>query len=141
MSELALVLLMIRLLPISGVDDFNERWRIAQAVAAVTDDPHEQRLLVSIARWESNYRVDVTDCKKLGPQGEVSAWQILARSADERASLCVSVEGDARLALQRLRESVTACAALPEPERLALYARGRCSSREGQRLSKTRWVK
>jgi len=55
-------------------------------------------------------------------------------------NLCVSLAGDARIALERIRESLRACAHMPARDRLAVYARGRCSSAEGQRLSRMRWV-
>jgi hypothetical protein len=142
MTALALVLLSIRLLAIRNPDDYAMRWRIAEAVQSATDDEHDRRILMSIARWESNYREDVADCRIRGPQSELTAWQILPRSPEERTALCVSLADDARIARSRVRESMTACAGLmDESTRLALYARGRCSSREGQRLSKTRWVK
>lgn len=141
MNVLRVLLLMLRMLPSRGDEDVVERWRIAEGIVSATDDEHEQDLLASIARWESSYRQDVGECRRKGPQGELGAWQNLARSQAERARLCVSYEGDARLALERIRESVTACHGLPEPERLAVYARGRCDSREGQRLSRVRWVR
>lgn len=113
---------------------------IAQAIEAVTDDPHERRLLASIALWESNFRYDVATCGKLGPQGERGAWQILPRSDSERKQLCVSYVDDARIALERIRESLTVCRHNPASERLSLYARGSCTSVEGRRLSRNRWV-
>jgi hypothetical protein len=134
------LLLMQRLLPSAGAEDLTYRTELAAAVVAVTDDAQEQALLTSIARWESNYRRDVGECRRKGPQGELGPWQILARSDAERGLLCVSLEADARVALSRVRESLKACAALPAPERLAVYARGRCTSVEGRRLSRVRWV-
>ncbi len=131
---------MLSMLPSRGDRDVAYRTELAEAVASVTDDLQEQLLLVGIARWESFYRRDVGECRRKGPQGEVSAWQILPRNDAERRSLCVSLAGDARVALARIRESVTACASLPATERLAVYARGRCSSVEGRRLSRVRWV-
>lgn len=132
--------LMAWLMPVRGERDRAYRTELAEAVSTVTDDLQEQILLVAIPRWESSYRRDVGECRRKGPQGEVGAWQILARSDDERRLLCVSLAGDARVALARIRESVTACAALPAPDRLAVYARGRCSSAEGRRLSRVRWI-
>ena len=134
--------LMGDMLPVRNDADARLRFDIAAAIVAVTDDLHEQDLLASIARWESHYRADVVNCTTLGPQKERGAWQILARSPAERRALCVSIEGDARIALERVRESLTVCARnKDESTKLALYARGSCTSREGQRLSKTRWVK
>ena len=140
MTFITVLLFMIRLLAPRTDDDIAYRTALAVAIVSVTDDPQEQRQLAKIARFESNYRRDVGDCRVLGGVGERGAWQILARGAVERAALCVSLEGDARIALARIRESVSACRHLPKEARLAIYARGRCSSAEGQRLSKVRYA-
>jgi len=141
MSVLRVLLFTLRVLVQRDDADIAFRLDLASAIVLATGDEHEQDLLASIARYESNYRVDVAECRKRGAAGEVSAWQIIARSDAERARLCVSLAGDARVALERIRESVRACAHLPAPERLAVYARGRCSSVEGRRLSRVRWAK
>lgn len=133
--------LMCALLAVRNDADARLRWDLASGIVAVTDDTHEQDLLASIARWESFYRADVVDCTTLGPQKERGAWQVLPRTPAERKRLCVSIEGDARIALGRVRESLTACASEKAEHRLSLYTRGSCTSREGQRLSKTRWVR
>lgn len=139
MNALYLVLYMNLLLPPRTEADVRLRMQMAEAIVSVTDDLEEQLALAQIPRYESAYREDVATCKLLGKQGEQGAWQVLARSADERASLCVSLAGDARLALARIRESRSACRHLPTEERLAIYARGRCDSDEGRRLSRIRW--
>jgi hypothetical protein len=141
MAALRVLLFTVRLLAHRGDDDIAFRSDLAAAIVAVTDDEHEQNLLASVARWESFYRRDVAECRKKGGAGEVTAFQILARGDAERARLCVSLEGDARVALGRIRESLAACRELPENERLAVYARGRCASVEGRRLSRVRWVR
>lgn len=135
-----LLALMSELLPSRGGDDDAYRLELVTAVTSVTDNLQEQALLVGIPRWESSYRRDVGECRILGPQDERGPWQILPRSASEKLALCVSLAGDARIALERIRESLRACAALPAPERLAVYTRGRCSSALGRRLSRVRWV-
>jgi hypothetical protein len=91
-----------------------------------------------VARYEGDYRRDVADCVKVGAAGELTSWQIIPRSRAERARLCVSYEEDARVMLERVRESRAACHRLPRREQLALYARGSCASEEGRRLSVTR---
>ncbi len=141
MLVLRVLLYTLRLLAHTGDDDLAFRTKLAAAIVEVTDDPQEQRQLAKIARFESNYRRDVGECRKKGDAGEVTAWQILARSDAERARLCISLEEDARIALSRIRESVAACAALPVDERLSVYTRGRCSSNEGRRLSRVRYAK
>lgn len=136
----AIVSFMGRLLPPHGDEDLAVRVELATAIVETTSSTWERYQLAKIARYESNLRRDVADCHVTGPQGELGAWQILPRSRAERGALCLSYAGDAAIALERIRESVTACGRRPEPERLALYARGRCDSVEGQRLSRTRWV-
>lgn len=140
MSMLPVLLFMLRLLAPLGDDDLLFRTELAAAIAAVTDDPQEQRQLAKIARFESSFRRDVAECRKRGTAGEVTAFQVLARSDAERALLCVSLEGDARVALSRIRESVSACRTLPIEERLSVYTRGRCHSVEGRRLSRVRFT-
>ena len=140
MTMLHVLLYTLRLLAHRGDDDLAFRTELAAAIVAVTDDPQEQRQLAKIARYESSYSRDVAECRKKGSVGEVTSWQILARSDAERARLCISLESDARVALARIRESVSACRSLPVEERLAVYARGRCHSVEGRRLSRVRYA-
>lgn len=146
MDVLRLVLFTLRLLPVSSPLEspaWNEavhlRYEIAQACAAATPDETERFVCAKIPRYESNYREDVARCRVRGSAGEVTAWQILARSKEERARLCVSLEEDARVAVERIRESRRACRHLPPNEQLAIYTRGRCDSAEGKRLSRVRW--
>lgn len=139
MDAFRLFLFTLQLLAPPSEDAVRHRVALVDAVQAATSDPLEQLVLLKVARFESSFRRDVGACRVRGPQGELGAWQILARSDAERARLCVSLEGDARVALERIRESRAACAHLPEPEQLATYARGSCSSREGRRLSRVRW--
>ncbi len=142
MNILRVLLFMLHMLPSRGDADVRHRMVIAEAIVSATDDEHEQNLLASIARWESFYRIDVATCAVRGPQGELSAWQILPRNDGERRALCKSFEVDARIALARVRESLRGCRHLrDERERLAIYARGNCNSREGRRMSRTRWVR
>lgn len=128
------------LLPVVDWAELVQRSELADAIRAVTDDEQEQRQLAKIARFESNYRRDVAECTKRGPQGEVTAWQVLARPGESIAAMCESYEAGARIALERVRESVRACRSLPAEDRLALYTRGRCSSAEGRRLSRVRYA-
>lgn len=134
------VLVMLELLPARDAADLVLRWRLAHAIVAVTSDAHEQDLLASIARHESRFDEDVVACRRVGAAGDRTAWQIVTRNLAELLVLCRSLEDDAAIALDRVRESVRACRHLPPAERLAVYARGRCSSTEGQRLSRVRWI-
>lgn len=135
-----LVVYTLDLLPAIDDDDLALRVDLATAVRAVTSDAHEQRQLLRIARFESTYRRDVADCTVAGKEGELSAWQILPTPAVGRAEICASTAAAAGIALRMVRESIRACSHLPPPERLAMYARGRCDSAEGRRLSRARWA-
>lgn len=134
----------LRLLPLAPSKDGGEaerahRMEIADACVEATADRTERYICMKIARFESNYRADVGRCAIRGSVGEVTAWQILPRNSTEKERLCKSIGEDARLAMERVRESRAACSALPKAEQLALYARGSCNSAEGRRLSKVRW--
>lgn len=142
MDILRLLLFTLRLLAIPAARweaEIAYRTEMAEACASATEDETERFLCMKIPRYESNYRIDVGRCEVKGPQGELTAWQILPRSREERDRLCRSLVADAEIAIQRIRESRGACRHLPASEQLALYARGRCDSVEGKKLSRTRW--
>lgn len=141
MTFIPILHFLLRLLASPNDDGTLLRTEMSVAIVSVTDDAQEQRQLAKIARYESSLRRDVAECRRKGPQGEVTAWQIIARSDAERARLCISLEGDARFALERVRESTSACRASAPEDRLAIYTRGRCNSAEGKRLSRTRYSK
>jgi hypothetical protein len=142
---LALLLLTLRLLPIT--EPIGERWEsairyrleITEACFKATEDRTERYLCTKIPRFESSYREDVGRCLVKGAVGELTAWQILPRGFVDRARLCRSLEEDALVAVERIRESRSACHRLPNAEQLSLYARGNCVSEEGRRLSRHRW--
>lgn len=144
---LRLVLLSIEMLDIRDEADMAFRYKLSSAIASVTADEHEQNVLMSIARWESNFweRIAAPNCtcrKNECDGGRAKgSWQIIPYNRTEKAQLCVSLEDDAKLALGRIRESERACWANPANERLALYARGTCQTEEARRLSRVRWIK
>lgn len=82
-------------------------------------------------------RPDVLDCRVRGDNGRArSAWQVHPRSREEAEALCGSLEEGARVALDRVRESVRACG--QGPRALALYASGSCV--RGTKISARRWA-
>jgi len=138
-----LVAFSLRLMPLApGAGDgvMLHRMAIAGACVEATTDRAERYLCMKIPRYEALYREDVAACEVRGRAGEVTSWQILPRTAAERGRLCRSFTGDARVAIERIRESRAACRSLPIPEQLALYARGDCASAEGRKLSRVRWA-
>jgi hypothetical protein len=108
--------------------------RFAEAVATVVreapplyrDDESRERtaaLVVAVAWYESAFRLDA-----VGDQGRsVCAMQIYHGSR----SLLTDPEGCIRAGLRKLRASIAACPDAP----LAVYARGKCRSAEGKRIS------
>lgn len=134
-----LLLFTLRLLPAPTDVELAYRVELAEACTAATTNKTERYLCAKIPRFESLYRIDVGRCEVKGAAGELSAWQILPRNVVEKERLCKTLEEDARFAIERIRESRAACRHLPTEEQLALYARGRCDSEEGRKLSRTRW--
>src|SRR4051794_25089212 len=96
------------LLPPRSDDELVMRAELADAIATVAVG-QEARQLVRIARFESDFREDVARCDKLGPENEVTAWQILPRRGEDAREMCSSLVAGAVVALERLRESVAAC--------------------------------
>lgn len=139
METLRVFLFMLRILPAIPHEDMTLRWGIASACVSATSDQTERYVCAKIARFESQYREDVARCEKKGSAGEVTAWQILPRSPEDRDRLCRSLDEDAVVAIERVRESRRACRHLPTAEQLAIYTRGSCTSVEGRRLSRVRW--
>lgn len=122
-----------------GDVDLLYRLELVQACVDATTDRSERYICAKIPRYESNYRIDVGRCLVKGAAGDLTAWQIVPRSREEKSRLCVSLAEDAKLAVERIRESRRACWRLPKQEQLALYARGRCDSEEGRKLSRHRF--
>lgn len=130
---------MAALLPLVSEGEAILRWHLSTAIVYVTGHAVDQLALAKIARFESHYQRDVADCDRMGAAGDRSAWQVVPRSREDAARLCVTYVQDARLALERIDESTHACWHLPAADRLAIYARGKCDSDEGRALSRQRW--
>lgn len=128
------------LLPIRSEAAFDFRERLAAAcLLAAGGDLADARQLLKLARYESSFREDVATCAVVGPEGELGPFQELP-SWGTRDEVCGSLEGAARVAMRRVRDSRAVCRRLPPEERLAAYARGSCSSVEGRRLSRWRYT-
>jgi len=105
---------------------------LAWAVASVAESREEAALITAIA-----YRESSLDNSAIGDHGRsVCALQILNGSR----SLLLDVGACVRRGTLMLRESRRACASLPPSERMAVFARGKCSSVEGRRLSRDRFA-
>ena len=121
--------------------DGEGNYREALAAAIVTAspwDPQEQRQLARLARYETNYipRLGAPRCECRPNECDngraKGAWQHLSSACP------FSLDADARVALRHVRASVEACG--KGPEGLSIYARGRCDSEEGKRLSRVRYA-
>lgn len=111
-------------------------WNALEQVVFFTDDERERAILMALAREESGFSMRVARCEKGTTAGGLGTWQIIPRNPFEREVACTS--DAAWVALQRVQESLEACAALPLEERLAVYARGSCKSERGRELSRFR---
>jgi len=107
---------------------------IARTIAEVVVATHGDRidgsagfealLLASVAAAESHYAARVDDCR-VGLGGAWSLWQITR----PRRDVCRSRARAAGIALQMIRTSWKACAALPVADRLSWYTDGVCHAR------------
>lgn len=145
-SVWTLLVYSVRLLPIEGEPGTPKydaalayRLELVTACTEATDSRTERYVCVKLARFESDYREDIGRCTIRGKAGDRTAWQIVPRSKEEAERLCHSLVEDARVHVERVRESRAACSKLPKSEQLALYARGNCASEEGRKLSRVRW--
>lgn len=121
MTPLRILLVMLALVPQRSDRDVAYRYRLAQAIASVTDDVTEQDTLARIARWESGYRIDIATCHVNGDHGGAfGPFQVHPRSPEERDAVCTHLTEAVRVALDRVRESVAACGDLTG------YVSGRC---------------
>ena len=108
--------------------------RVLGSEPALFRDDDDRRktaaLLTAIAFRESSL-----DLRAVGDKGRSVCWMQILNG--DRALL---EDGDAclRRGMAMVRESFKACAHLPPDERLALYARGRCDSEEGRKISRER---
>jgi hypothetical protein len=144
-----LVLLSLTWLPSSGADDLAFRGELAQAILDAGTTPHEARLLLRIARWESHYRRDVADCRVLGDRGadgsaSVGAWQHHVtpgpHARAEREWICGSLVEAARVARDDVRRSFAVARELPVEERLSVYVAGPAWRTErARRMARVRW--
>lgn len=128
-----------RLQPIRSDDDRAMRAELAWSILSSGADEQEARQLMKLAQNESGFARDVATCKRRGKDGEVGPWQELP-SWGTVAVVCASLEGAARVALLRVRQSIAACRHLPPEDRLAGYTRGRCDSPIGRYLSRVRYT-
>jgi hypothetical protein len=92
-------------------------------------------LALSVASFESGeFRAGVQWCGESGDGG--ASWGLFQSKRGKM--VCDSLRGAVHVALEQIRESRTACAALPWDERLALYASGTCSRGRRESINRVR---
>lgn len=125
---------MERIAPDQGLDD---RYDIAAAILRSDATETEARWLVAMAYRESGFH-----SKAVGDGGaSFCAFQVHLPGGRKTAEgwtgpeLLESPSRCLEAALRILRLSLRRCAHLPAEERLSFYARGRCESEQGRRIS------
>jgi hypothetical protein len=140
MIVLRVLLFMLTLSPSRGDADIELRFREAAAIVNATSNERLQDTLTRIIWKESSFRAEVADCRIKGDKGRaMGAFQIQPRSSAEREIACGDLDGQARLALERIEESLRVCRHMPEAERLGIYVDGKCDSKKARRQSRERW--
>jgi hypothetical protein len=87
-------------------------------------------LMAAIASFESTYRADIDAFKVKGDHGKsVGLMQVWLRPGEACADRLECL----RIGRERIRESFTACRALPFPERLGIYTMGKCGTNAASR--------
>lgn len=114
----------------STLDGLWLRIRVALACADAAETEREAVTCARIAHFEGQWRDDVALCRVLGAIGERGAWQVLARNTVEARDAC-TLDGGARLGVERVRESLAVCGDLTG------YVSGRCGY--GLREARERW--
>ena len=103
MNILRVVLFMLSLTPSRGDADLRLRFVEAEAIVNATPDEQLQDTLARIAWKESGFRPDVADCRLRGDGGRaLGVFQVQPRSGAERVAACGELDGQARLALERV---------------------------------------
>jgi len=139
LGPLRVFLGMLSLVPGRSARDVERRWEIAEAIAMVTDDVREQDVLTLIARYESGYRADVSDCATKGDRGRsLGTFQVQPQTPSDARAACGSPLEQARLALAYVRRSAEACPGNVGADRLAMYVSGTCA--RGLREARHRWT-
>jgi len=143
-TSLLLLLTMLKILPARGEADIRARWALADAIASATHEPDEQNVLVAVALRESNFAPAAKGDFHGGKATSFCAFQLHLPNGSRTAEgwsgedVSTDVTKCTQAALRRVRDSQRACSFLPKEERLAVYARGRCDSDDGKRLSRDR---
>ncbi len=131
-SALRVLLVLLGLSPSRGDADVLHRLALASAIVDATSDEHLQDVLGRIAFYESNFTRSVADCRVKGDHGSaLGAFQVQPRSPVERRLLCGPLDGQVRIALARIEESLAWCGNLNG------FTSGRCD--RGSRKARERW--
>jgi hypothetical protein len=115
---------------ISGIYyDEEQTLKIAEAAFQVTQDPAELETMMKIAKWESGFRKDISDCIVKGDGGRaLGPWQVRFRGDSEKELLCQDYVSSAKIALDRIRESYVWCSkfGFHGSDLLSGYTIGKC---------------
>jgi hypothetical protein len=138
MTALRILLVMLDLATARGEKDIRFRWALAEAIAMITDDPHEQDVLVRLAWFESGFRRNVARCETTGDHGRsFGTFQIQPITRYDRSAACGALGQQVELALRYVHRSAAMCPKNEGAMKLACYVSGRCD--RGQAKAKARW--
>jgi hypothetical protein len=137
-AVLSVVLLSLTFVPLRSEADALWRWQIAAAIVEGTDDAREHGILVRLAYYEAGFQRRVASCAVLGDAGRAHGlFQVQPITPSERRAACGPLRAQVALALERVRQSMAACAHLEPRDQLSGYTRGRCTA--GERKARERW--
>lgn len=114
--------------------------KVIRAIDHVASQDWEAETLTKIAFHESGFRARITNCTIVGKIGDREIFQVVPRTRGDMSDACsYDYEVQARLALSRVRESVTMCdkQGYRGSDLLSAYTTGRC--RRNEQSSKLRY--
>ncbi len=137
-KTLCLFLWILHLSPPKSPEGWDLRWASAEGIAAATDNPKEQEVLVRIGAYESGYATDVATCRRKGTDyPSLGLFQIVPQTKLDAIEACGSPAKQAAVAIRYVRMSAKACPNNVGADSLAMYVSGTCA--RGIPEARLRW--
>lgn len=138
MFALQIFLVMLAILPLRNLKDYQTRWDLAVGITRANSDITRQIVLARIARFESGFDPRVGRCEIKGKDGELGYFQIKPIRPRDAKLACGTTIQQAALANEYVERSIAACPNNSEADSLAMYVSGTCQ--KGIVQAKHRWV-